>query len=81
MANESIAPERIIDAKLYEQLQTLQKVKLECGILFAKYSHQGVDVPHTDEVTLYEDLDCCMRTLAVLAGGKYEFDLKKGGAL
>lgn len=81
MANESIAPERIIDTRLYEQLQALQRVKLECGILFATYSHQGVNVSESDEATLYEDLNCCMRTLATLASSKYEFDLKKGGSL
>ena len=52
MANESIAPERIIDNKLYEQLQALNRVKLECGILFATYSHQGVNVSESDEATL-----------------------------
>lgn len=81
MANESIAPERIIDARLYEQLQALQRVKLECGILFATYSHQGVNVSETDECTLYQDIECCMRTLTTLASSKYEFDLKKGGTL
>lgn len=81
MANESIAPERIIDNRIYEQLQALNRVKLECGILFATYSHQGVEVSESDEATLYEDLDCCMRTLTMLASSKYEFDLKKGGVL
>lgn len=81
MANESIAPERIIDNRLYEQLQALNRVKLECGILFATYSHQGVNVSESDEATLYRDLDSCMRTLTILASGKYEFDLKKGGVL
>lgn len=81
MANESIAPERIIDNRIYEQLQVLNRVKLECGILFATYSHQGVEVSESDEATLYEDLDCCMRTLTMLASSKYEFDLKKGGVL
>lgn len=81
MTNESIAPERIIDNKLYEQLQALQRVKLECGILFSVYSHQGVNVSASDEVALYEGLNGCMHTLAALASSKYEFDLKKGGAL
>lgn len=77
----AIAPERIIDARLYEQLQTLQRVKLECGILFATYSHQGVNVSETDELTLYEDLDSCMLALSSLAHDKFLFDLKKGGML
>ena len=81
MANESIAPERIIDSRLYQQLQTLQKVKNECGILFATYSHQGVDVSRGDELTLYEDLDCCMHALSSLAHDKFLFDLQKGGVL
>ncbi|SCH22279.1 hypothetical protein [Bacteroides sp.] len=81
MANESIAPERIIDNRLYEQLQALNRVKLECGILFATYSHQGVNVSESDESTLYEDLNSCMRTLTMLASSKYEFDLEKGGIL
>lgn len=81
MANESIAPERIIDNRLYEQLQTLNCVKLECGILFATYSHQGVNVSELDEATLYEDLEQCIRTLTILASSKYEFELKKGGLL
>lgn len=81
VANESIAPERIIDCKLYEQLQTLQRVKNECGILFATYAHEGVKVSRMDEITLYEDLDSCMRTLTILASGKYEFYLQKGGLL
>lgn len=81
MANESIAPERIIDAKLYEQLQALHRVKLECGILFATYSHQGVNVSESDESTLYEDLNSCMRILTILVSSKYEFDLGKGGVL
>ncbi|MGJ0891986.1 hypothetical protein ACR76B_22795 [Phocaeicola vulgatus] len=76
-----IAPERIIDNKLYEQLQALQQVKNECIILFSKFSHQGMEVPRTDEATLYQNLDCCMRILAILAGCKYEFDLQKGGTL
>lgn len=77
----AISPERIIDNKLYEQLQTLNRVKLECGILFSVYSHQGVKVSESDEVALYRDIECCMRTLATLASSKYEFDLKKGGVL
>lgn len=81
MANEVIAPERIIDNRLYEQLQTLQKVKMECTILFSTYSYQGVEVSRVDEATVYEELDNCMRVLTCLASIKYEFDLKKGGAL
>ncbi|WP_303206925.1 hypothetical protein [Bacteroides oleiciplenus] len=77
---EMVEPERIIDNRLYEQLQNLMRVKLECGILFAKYSQQGVGVG-SDETTLYEDLNSCMRTLAALASNKYEFDLKKGSVL
>lgn len=81
MTNAPIAPERIIDNKLYKQLQALYRVKLECGILFASYSSQGMEVSRTDEADLYRYLDYCMRSLAVLAGGKYQSDLKKGGAL
>lgn len=77
----AIAPERIINNRLYEQLQTLQKVKLECGILYATYACQGVDVCRIDEITLYEDLDCCMHALSSLAHDKFLFDLQKGGAL
>lgn len=77
----NIAPERIIDARLYEQLQALQRVKLECGILFATYSHQGVNVSETDELTLYEDLDSCMHALSSVAHDKFLFDLQKGGML
>lgn len=77
----AIAPERIIDNKLFEQLQTLQHVKEECVFLFSVYSHQGVQMAETDEIMLYRDLDQCMRTLTSLASSKYEFDLKKGGAL
>lgn len=77
----NISLERIIDNKLYEQLQALYRVKLECGILFSTYSHQGVNVSESDEATLYQDLECCMRTLTMLASSKYEFDLKKGGEL
>lgn len=81
MANESIAPERIIDNRLYEQLQTLQRVKNECGILYAKYSHEGVNVCRVDEITLYENLDSCMHALSSLAHDKFLFDLQKGGML
>jgi len=81
MANESISPERIIDNRLYEQLQALNRVKLECGILFATYSHQGINVSESDEATLYKDIDNCILALSYLACSKYEFDLKKGGVL
>ena len=81
MANESISPERIIDNRLYEQLQALTRVKLECGILFATYSHQGIKVSESDEATLYKDIENCILALSYLACSKYEFDLKKGGVL
>lgn len=81
MTNEMIAPERIIDSKVYELLQTLQRVKNECGILYATYAYQGVEVCRMDELTLSEDLDCCMHALSNLAHDKFLFDLQKGGAL
>ena len=64
-----------------EQLQALNRVKLECGILFTTYSHQGVNVSESDEATLYKDIDNCILALSYLACSKYEFDLKKGGVL
>lgn len=77
----NISPERIIDAKLYEQLQTLQRVKIECGVLFATYSHQGVKVSRMGELELYKDIDNCILALSCLASEKFTFELKKGGTL
>jgi|GEM_PF-2368402 len=77
MANKLIAPERVIDKKLYDVLLTLKQTKDECGILFATYAYQGVNVCRSDEGDLYKDMEDCINSMTHLAVSKYIFDLEK----
>ena len=74
-----VAPERVLDQKLYNMLLTLQQVKDECLKLYASYGKQGVTVYSEEVKSIREDLDNCIISLSMLASLKYDFDLQKGG--
>ena len=74
-----VAPERVVDQKLYDLMATLQQAKEDIAALYTNYKKQGVPVFKGDKEGVCTDLNNCIGSLGILASLKYDFDLQKGG--
>lgn len=79
MANESIAPERIIDQELFGLLKRLQETKYVHRNICACMRKNGVELSNGIEDRFDEDINDIITLASCLAAEQLEHDIKKGG--
>lgn len=81
MANEVIAPERIIDQELYDLLVTLRETKSIHRNICARMRRCGIELSSGIEERFDEDVNDIIIITSCLIAEQLEHDIMKGGTL